>query len=610
MQPVKRLILATGLILTCLASFGASPPFLPDSYLRHVKYLASDDLKGRGNGTPELDKAAEYIAAHFSASGVAPAGDEGTYYQKFMLTTGSEVGPGNKLTLTIGDNSYDAVLKEDFVPVGVGDQTSVSGDLVFAGYGISALEYGYDDYQNLKVADKIVLVLADAPREKDPKSPFKDTGISQLDSDLTKAINAKYRGARAILIVQDPLNHPNETEDLPRLAEGSQIDELGICTLRITRSLARRMLDSQKKDLVELQRQIDEKLAPLSFEFSGVQAAVNMDVSRVRKEVRNVVGILTGLDQKLREEAVVLGAHYDHLGRGGKGSLLTQLIGQIHNGADDNASGTAGLIELAAALARDHGERKRTYIFIAFAGEELGLHGSSHWTQEPACPLEKVVAMINMDMIGRSRGNQVYVNWTGTSPVFPKLVTEAAAEAGIEAKTSAAGPSGSDHISFYIKNIPVLFFFSGLHSDYHRPSDDWDKINAAGAVKILDLVYRVATRLNRAEARPLFTKVDTPAASGQSRTGSSGYGAYFGSIPDMGEEIRGVRFADIRPNSPAAKAGLRPRDVLIRFAGKEIQNLEDFTYMLRTHKPGETVEVTVLRDNQPLSVSVTLEVRR
>ena len=149
-----------------------------------------------------------------------------------------------------------------------------------------------------------------------------------------------------------------------------------------------------------------------------------------------------------------------------------------------------------------------------------------------------------------------------------------------------------------------------MHSDYHRPSDDWDKINAAGAVKILDLVYRVATRLNRAEARPLFTKVDTPAASGQSRTGSSGYGAYFGSIPDMGEEIRGVRFADIRPNSPAAKAGLRPRDVLIRFAGKEIQNLEDFTYMLRTHKPGETVEVTVLRDNQPLSVSVTLEVRR
>jgi hypothetical protein len=606
----KRFVVIPAIVILCITGFAGSPAFLPDAYLRHVKYLASDELKGRENGSPELDKAADYIAQEFKSSGLKPAGDDETYFQKFMLATGSKLGPTNTLSFTIRDSSLEAALQKDFVPVGVGEQTSVRGDLAFAGYGISALEYGYDDYKSLKVVDKIVLVLSDTPRENSPSNPFKDAGASFFERDITKAINAKYRGARAILIVQDPLNHPDEAKELPDLSAGTQIEELGICVLRISRRVAQQLLESQGKDLLDLQKKIDENLEQQSFDFSGVRASLEMDVSRVKREVRNVVGFLPGKDSSASGEFIILGAHYDHLGLGGQNSQSAQLIGQIHNGADDNASGTAGILELAAALARDGEPRKRSYLFIAFAGEELGLHGSTYWTEHPTRALERAVAMINLDMIGRSRSNQVFVNFAGTSPEFPKLVAESAAAAGIEAKTSQSGPSGSDHMAFYAKNMPVLFFFSGLHADYHRPSDDWDKINAPGAVKILNMVYRVAVSLNEAGRRPQFTKIETAAPTSHGTGGGGGYGSYFGSIPDMTSEVKGVRFADVRPESPAAQAGLKGGDVLIRFAGAEIANLEDFTFMLRKHKPGEEVEVTVLRENNPLSVSVKLGVRR
>ncbi|PYV09411.1 MAG: aminopeptidase [Acidobacteria bacterium] len=499
------------------------------------------------------------------------------------------------------------MLGRDFVPVSFGDSMRISGEIVFAGYGISAEEYGYDDYKGLEVADKIVLVLGHEPRETDPKSPFDGVELTLHGHDNTKAINARYRGARAILIVQDPANHP-EGSDLPAVA-AAQVDDLGIAALRITRDQARRLLAPGKKDLAGLQREIDEKLSPQSFPLAGDSAVIELDVTRVRKEVRNVVALLPGSDPRLAGETVILGAHYDHLGFGGRSSMAPQLTGQIHNGADDNASGTAGLIELAAAFAADPGPRRRAYLFIAFAAEELGLNGSAYYVKNPARPIEKAVAMLNMDMIGRVRGNAITVGGVGTSPQFRELVARAATEAGLELKTSQSGYGSSDHSSFYSKNVPVLFFFSGLHADYHRPSDDWEKINAEGATRVLGMVAAIAARLNGADERPAFTKVAEPAGGGQLR-GGSGYGAYFGSIPDMSDEVKGVRFADVRPGSPAAKAGLRAGDVMVQFAGREIRNLEDFTYMLRTHKPGETVEVTVLRDGKPLATRVTLEVRR
>ncbi|HYK89126.1 MAG TPA: M28 family peptidase [Acidobacteriota bacterium] len=594
-----------------LASFGATHAFQPDAYLQHVKYLAGEDLQGRGDGTPELNKAAEYIAAQFKRCDLTPAGDEGSFLQRFQVNTGSQLGPVNKLTLRIGNNAIDASLNRDFIPFAFGDKTSASGDLVFAGYGISAEEHKYDDYKNLDVTDKIVLVMAHEPRENDPASAFNGRDLTLHGHDNMKVMNARYRNARAILIVQDPANHEDASKDLAEVAAGGQLDELGIPAVHITRSLAQRLFDEQGKDLLEIQKQIDEKLEPESFVLTGVQVDIQMDVIRVRKEVSNVVGLLPGNIPGIGEETVVIGAPYDHLGHGGRSSMSPQLIGQMHPGADDNASGTAGLLELASVLAKDPTPRRRGYVLIAFAGEELGLRGSEYWASHPTRPLEKVVAMINMDMIGRLRDDQIILGGVGTSPVFPGLVKSAAEEAGLKFKTSQSGYGSSDHVSFYTKNVPVLFFFSGLHSDYHRPSDTWDKINAEGATKILSMVYSVATQLDTMEIRPQFTKVDDQMTPGNVRAGGGmGYGAYFGSIPDMTDEVKGVRFSDVRPNSPAAKAGLKGQDVLIQFAGKEITNLEDFTYMLRTHKPGETVEVVVLRDGKPLTSKVTLEVRR
>jgi aminopeptidase YwaD len=597
-----------GLLALALSSFSGTARFQPDSYLQHVKYLASDELKGRGNGTPELERAAEYIAQQFQTAGLQPAGDNGTFFQSFQLTTGSRLGPNNRLTVFAGHQSFEAALRQDFVPIGIGDKTNIRGDVVFAGYGISAAEYNYDDYKNLDVTGKIVLVLAHEPRENDATSAFNGVEPTLYGHDNTKAINAKFRGARALLIVQDPANHTTEAAELPD-SGGSQGNDLGICVLRVSPGLARRLLEGDQKNLLDLQTSIDRDLAPQSFVLTGASVSLEVDVFRVRSEVRNVVGLLPGLDPGLADETIVLGAHYDHLGLGGRDSMAPKLVGQIHNGADDNASGSAGVVELARAFSRDHSARKRSYLFIAFAGEELGLHGSAFWTQHPTRPLEKVVAMLNLDMIGRSRGNHITLGGIGTSPRFPDLVKESATESGIDVKTSQSGYGSSDHTSFYVKDIPVLFFFSGLHTDYHRPTDDWEKINASGAIKILEMIYEIAARINTDQLRPQFTKVDEPMTSGSASGGAGGYGSYFGSIPDMTDEIQGVRFADIRSNSPAAKAGLKANDTLVRFAGKEIKNLQDFTYMLRTHKPGELVEVTVMRDGKPLTVEVRLEVR-
>ncbi len=611
-MPARKTWLAVSLWLCTILSFAQTAPFAPEPYMRHVKYLSGDEMQGRGNGTPELDKAAEYIAERFADAGVQPAGDSGTFFQKFQVATGSRLGPRNILTFATGGQQVTAALGRDYVPFGAGEKTDLSGDVVFAGYGISSDENKYDDYKDFDVTDKVVLVMAHEPRENDPASPFNGAEPTLYGEDNTKAQNAKYRSARAILVVQDPLNHEDASKDLPALGTEAQIDELGIGAFRISRALAQRLLDSQGKNLEELQKEIDAGPAPRTFALTGVQAHIEMDVEPVRREVRNVVGTLPGTDPVAGAETVILGAHYDHLGHGGRSSLSPSLIGQIHNGADDNASGTAGLIEIASALARDPAVRRRTYVFIAFAGEELGLRGSGFWAAHPGRDLSKVVAMLNMDMIGRMRNDQVILGGIGTSPVFPDLVKAAGAENGVVVKASQSGYGASDHTSFYTRNIPVLFFFSGLHADYHRPSDDWERINAEGATKILGMAYTIARRLNAMDVRPQFTKVNEPLTTGTSGRGAggSGYGAYFGSIPDMTAEVKGVQFSDVRPNSPAAKAGLRGLDILIRFAGKDIASLEDFSYVLRMHKPGDTVEVVVLRDGRPLTVQVTLEVRR
>jgi hypothetical protein len=332
-----------------------------------------------------------------------------------------------------------------------------------------------------------------------------------------------------------------------------------------------------------------------------------VDVQRERATVNNVAGFVPGKSK----EYIIIGAHYDHLGLGNESSLAPSQIGKVHPGADDNASGTAGLLELARMFSAQRNELARGVLFLAFAGEEIGLLGSAHWANHPTRPLESAAAMINLDMIGRVNGSKLYIGGTGTGSTFNKMLEEVTGKYKFQIEKSADGYSSSDHTSFAAKSVPVLFFFSGLHGDCHKPSDTWDKINAAESAKVVSLVHDIAFRLAGAEERPQFVKVETGPHGGAAPSGGGGgYGPYFGSVPDFAPVPKGVKFSDVRPGSPADKAGLKAGDILIMFGDKPVNNLYDFTYALRNSKVGDVVTVKVMRDGQEVSAQVTLEARR
>jgi len=310
---------------------------------------------------------------------------------------------------------------------------------------------------------------------------------------------------------------------------------------------------------------------------------------------------------------VIIGGHYDHLGLGEQYSMAPDKAGTIHPGADDNASGAAGVLELARWFSKQP-KQKRGILFLNFAGEELGLLGSAWYVEHPEMPLAKAVAMVNLDMIGRVRGGKVYIGGVDTGTGLRAMLDGITPKYQLNLDYSdSSGYGSSDHTSFTTKQVPVLFFFSGLHSDYHKPSDTWDKIDAAGAVKVLQVVAEAVTDLQESPTRPQFVRVAPSHGQGAGPVSSSpgsGYGPYFGSIPDFGEGTKGVKFADVREGSPASKAGFKAGDVMVEFDGKPIQNLYDFTYALQAKKPGDEVMVKVLRDGKPVESKVLLTKRQ
>ena len=574
----------------------------PDRYLNNVTYLSRDEMKGRGNGSPELEKAADFIASQFRIFGLRPAGEGNTYFQHFQVTTGTQFGSKNELTL----NGTALKVNEDFVPISFSNTAQAEGSIVFAGYGITAPEMHYDDYQGIDAKDKIVVVFRHEPQETDPHSPFAGTNFTQHASFINKAINARLHGAKGIVFITDPNNHSGEEDTVGPATKNSETDDVGIPSLHARRELVASMFAKLGKNLSDIQKKIDADLKSQSFDVAA-RATVATDVVRTRKTVRNVVAALPGSDPQLRDEWVVVGAHYDHLGLGDRSSLAPSQIGEIHHGADDNASGTAGVLEIAR-LASMNRQLKRSVLFMTFAGEELGLLGSAFFVSNPTIPADHIVGMINMDMIGRVQNDRLFVGGVGTSPSFKPWVEELNKDIGLNLDYSDSGYGSSDHTSFTVKRIPILFFFSGLHTDYHKPSDTYDKINAEGAKKVLSLSYLMLDRISNNTERPQYTEVrqqQAPAGSG-----GGGYGPDFGSIPDFRDDLKGVLFAGVRPNSPADKAGLKPGDLMTGFDGKSIQNLYDFTYALRSKKPGDLVVVVVKRNGQELKVDVTLEARK
>jgi hypothetical protein len=563
--------------LLCVTAF--ADDISAKRYLANVKYLASDDLKGRGNDLPELQKAARYVEAQFKACGLQPV--NGSYFQKYSAIVGVEAGPSNALAGYVNG--------VDFQVLGVSDSGKFSGPAAFVGYGISWPPH-YDDYAGLDVTGKVVLILRGTPQDN------KD--LAAKGTLVEKALTAKAHGAAAMLVVNT--SSPGADDDsFLSFQANAVIERLGIPVLQVKRAVADKLLASAK--LADLQAAIDKDFTTHSRVLT-TRVEGQTDVNRKTREIENVMGTLPGSDPQLAGETIVLGAHYDHLGLGGRDSLAPDKTGQIHHGADDNASGTAGVIELACAM-RDV-KHRRSLLFLAFSGEELGLFGSQAYTKSPAVPLEKTEVMINMDMIGRVKDHKLFIGDVGTAAEFQGILEEEAKGGNFKIEYSKTGTDSSDHLSFALKQVPSLFFFSGLHADYHKPSDTWDKIDADAAADVVRLVERVALRLDQLAARPKFVRVEEPPRPVGG--GGGGYGPWFGSIPDMGDSENGVKFADVRAGSPAEKAGLKPGDVMIAWNGREIKNLYDFTHELQNSKVGEKVSVTVMRAGQKISAEVTL----
>jgi hypothetical protein len=605
---VKRTSRSFSILLAlCAAAIVAAqqPEISADKIKVHVEYLASQKMKGRFTGSPESDRAAEYIAAQFRTAGLQPAAAGQSFYQRFTVTVGARLGKQNRAEAVVAGQKSALRTGTDYLPLNFSDSGEASVGLVFAGYGISADEYRYDDYLHMDVSGKAVIVLRQEPQKDDEKSPFEGRQPTQHSQIVNKAINARHHGARVMILVND---QPGAEEEDLLLKFGSLTgpENAGLLLIQVKREVVDRWLAPAGKTLAALQKEIDSKLQPQSFYVPDARLELRVDVRRISAQTRNVAGVLRGSDPQLAQEAVVIGAHYDHLGLGERNSLAPSQAGKVHAGADDNASGTSVMLEMMRALVARRKELKRSIVFLAFSGEELGLLGSAYYTKNPLWPLEKTAAMLNLDMVGRPRDNKLYVGGMGTSPVFPEIVNKANTT-GLQLSFQQSGYGSSDHSSFYVKNVPVLFFFSGLHSDYHKPSDTPEKIQFPDAARVGDLAMRAAVEIANRRERPQFVRVQEaqPAV-----TGGAGYGAYFGSIPDMGEEVEGVKFADVRDGSPAAQAGLKAGDILVEFAGKPIKNLYDMTYALRAHKPGEEVMVTVRRGSERLTVKVKLAQRR
>lgn len=601
--------LLTGLLRFAIGGTAGTAHIDSQQYLQHIKFLTSPELKGRATGTPELEKAAQYIAAQFRSFGLQPVGDDG-YLQSYPVTTNARLGRGNHFDYSTGGRTTSLKFQDEFTPFNFSSKTKLSAGVVFAGYGITAPEYNYDDYAGIDVKDKLVLILRHEPQEYDEKSVFAGKVYTEHAQFFSKAVNAKMHGACGVILINDQPNHRGEADQLEKFGRTVGPADAGIPFVQIKADIASKWLAAAGKNLDEIEAGIDKDLKPRSFPLpDSMQVRENVDLERIVKTVHNVEGYLPGAS----DEYIVIGAHYDHLGLGEQFSMAPSMAGTVHPGADDNASGTAGVIELARWFSAQP-KQKRGILFMAFSGEELGLLGSSYYVSHPAFPLQKAVAMINLDMIGRVREGKIYIGGAGTGTTTRALVEKIIPKYQLHIDFSdTTGYGSSDHTSFTTKQVPVLFFFSGLHGDYHKPSDTWDKIDAPGTAKLLQLIGEVGEELIDDAGRPQFVRVkEPPVAHGGAGSGSagSGYGPDFGSIPDFAEIPNGVRFADIRDGSPASKAGLRAGDILVEFDGKPIQNLYDFTYALRSHKPGDEITVKVLRDGSPVSAKVLLTKRK
>jgi hypothetical protein len=578
-----------------------------------VTYLADDAREGRAPGTNGIEASAEYIAEQFRKAGLKPAPGLEGYFQSFELSGDRKLAAGSKLRLADKDGpALEPKPEEEFTSITTNTATIEAAPVVFAGYGITAKDAArkldYDDYREIDAKGKVVLILRDEPQADDPDSPFDGKAKTDFATFNHKANNAKEHGAVGVLLVND-LTSQKGKDDLVR---DGRAGRQALPVAMLGRAFAERLLaDAGLPTLKALEEQIGGDLKPRSrpLEDWTVDAALTLEQKPIK--TRNVVGVLEG-EGPSADETIVVGAHYDHLGRGGLGSLAFG-SSEIHNGADDNASGTAMVMEMARRLAgRGIDPLPRRIVFIAFSGEERGLLGSRHYVNHPLYPLKQTVAMVNFDMVGRLNDRrELIIYGAGSSPGLDALVESLGRSQGLKIKI-IAGTGGefgaSDHASFYRKDIPVVFAFTGDHPNYHRPSDDTDLINFDGMARIADVGELLLLDLDRRPERPAFARL--PSSNNRRTLGSGGSSAYLGTQPAYGADVKsGVQLDGVTEGSPADKAGIKAGDVIVRFAGRAIKDIDDYMAGLTGQKPGDEVEVVVLREGKEVTLKATLGTR-
>ncbi len=608
-QKFLSLALIFALALGCVAQQKPVDESAPsvERLREHVSYLASDKLEGRRTGSAGATAAAEYIAREFARVGlrrsvgrdlpgmsILEADSPRRYMQEFPFVAGVELGRENALAAkpTSGGEAVTLRPGVDWTPLGFSSSGKVeSAGAVFVHYGIAAQVLGRDDYAGLDVKDKVVVALDAMPDSGNPHS-----GLGRYGDPRWKAVAAKDRGAKALVLL-------SLEEKLPALSYDNS-GEAGLPVVVLSKLAWMRLLESvpadKKSERLVASAEAHAAQSDGTKKFEKLTWSLTTAVVRRSAPAYNVVGILEGSDPTLKGEAIVIGAHYDHLGRGGAGSLAPR-EGEIHHGADDNASGVAGVLELARIFAAERAKMKRTLVFIAFSGEEEGLLGSNYYVNQPVWPLDKTVAMVNMDMIGRMKEQKLMIGGTGTAAEWKEWIQAqniAADKLSLSLNEDGYGPS--DHSSFYAKQVPVLFFFTGTHDDYHKPTDTAEKIAYDDEARVIRFVAGLVRAIDARQQRPTYA-----VAKSQAQGRSVGFRVYLGTIPNYAESNDGMTLDGVREDSPAAAAGLKAGDKIVKMAGREVRNVYDYTYALGEMKAGQEYEVEVVRGGERLKLKIT-----
>ncbi|HEX8311675.1 MAG TPA: M28 family peptidase [Chthoniobacteraceae bacterium] len=589
----------------------SKPEITQDDLRSQVEWMAAGARDGRLTGSPGAQATAEFLSTYMRAAGVKPFGDD--YFAPFEFDAGVKLLPdANRLGAEIGGEPSTFQLEKEFRPLAFSDSGEVEGEVVFAGYGLSVPEGGgarYNSYEGLEVKDKIVLILRYVPESVTPE---RRAQLNRYAGLRYKAMMARERGAKAVLFVSGP-NSPQAGELIPLTGDGSLAGS-GIFAQSISGSIADALLSPAGKSLRNLQAALDNENphAEAGFVVPKVKLKLATGIEHIKKTDRNVIGYLPPAEGAT-DEFIVVGAHYDHLGRG-TGSNSMARAGEeemIHHGADDNASGVALTMELAAALAKErneHPERfRRGIIFALWSGEEMGIIGSAAFTEKPPVPIGKLAAYLNFDMVGRLRENKLTLQGVGSSKVWRRLIEKRNVAAGFNLTLQDDPYLPTDTTSFYPKKVPVLNFFTGAHEDYHRPTDTAEKLDYTGLERITKFAQQLIMDVVSAPERPDLARVERSDTGGGSRETLR---AYLGTIPDYTTEVAGVKISGVRGGSPAEAGGLKGGDVIVEFAGQKIANIYDYTYSLDAVKIGQPVRIAVLRDGQRVEVTVTPAARK